>query len=479
MRHTKRPHAARRGSAIITTVLVLMVVMGLSGAIMTLGMGSKSEQRASTEDLQALYAAESGVSDAIADLAAGRSGGLGTPIKPVDFSGGGYWVTTQDHYDSTYTIRSYATVRTGDHALEVVVRAPLNVIYSQALMAGNAARDPNYALHLSGNLPKGDTVDGDVYSGGDVLVEDDAAILGSIRATGTIVGANGQTGVAMQVPDIPSMQYDTNHDVDVASAFAGASWGGSALGGSAWQLPASDPAHIFRKNPSDRSTYTAKTAKDDYYLEDPWETLGTDPARNGSNAHPITLSGTGGQPGTNGNQLVYFIDGNLWVHNLQTNSFRFDNSDPEGFRVTFVVKGNVYLNDNLFYGDPNLDGVAFVAISDPSEHDSGNVYLGDLLDGSVAPIGASLSHVDAFLFAERDLFESSIDRLGLGSVTYRGNLTAGNHIVMKKDAVLERQQLLIDHDDRLVTGSLDLPQLPKNPADFARYQVLSWRTIAF
>ena len=43
------------------------------------------------------------------------------------------------------------------------------------------------------------------------------------------------------------MNYAVNHDIDVAAAFHSATYASSsAYGGSAWKLPESNPAHIFR-----------------------------------------------------------------------------------------------------------------------------------------------------------------------------------------------------------------------------------------
>ena len=90
------------------------------------------------------------------------------------------------------------------------------------------------------------------------------------------------------------MNYASTADIQVANEFATATYKSDEAGGSAWQLPESSPAHIFRKNPSDRTSNTSSTVKDDYFLEDPYETVGLDSGMDGTNAYHVSLAGVRG-----------------------------------------------------------------------------------------------------------------------------------------------------------------------------------------
>src|SRR5262245_51486060 len=107
----------------------------------------------------------------------------------------------------------------------------------------------------------------------------------------------------------------------------------------------------------------------------------------------IALSGVSGAPGPNGNNQVYYIDGNLWIHNRNTYSFEFNHKEPNGIQITFVVNGNIYFSDNLFYKNTDRDGVAFIAMKDDNVSDSGNIYFGD-------PVFGTLEQMHAFMYAE-------------------------------------------------------------------------------
>src|SRR5262249_11992956 len=135
--------------------------------------------------------------------------------------------------------------------------------------------------------------------GGNVSVSGDAEVDGTIRAAGSAAGngsSSAQTGKKQALPDIEGMDYPVSADVKVADEFAtgGAVYKSNAAGGKAWQLPEANPASIFRKNPDDRTTEELGTAKDDYFLEDPYEKVQSDSKSDGTDAYEITLSGVSG-----------------------------------------------------------------------------------------------------------------------------------------------------------------------------------------
>jgi hypothetical protein len=330
-------------------------------------------------------------------------------------------------------------------------------------------------MKFGGTGTQADKITGNIYSGGNVLINGTAMINGSIRANGTITGGTGTTGQTLPIPDIAGMNYATNHDYNVKNLFASTSAqykAHSGLGGKAWQLPESSPAHIFRKNPDDRASNINATAKDDYFLEDPYETVNTSNVVAPANGTHITLSGHDSNPGSNGSHKVYYIDGNLWIHNNNIYSFTLFNSGSDPAQVTFVVKGNIYISDNILYQANSQHGLAMIAIKDSKYTDSGNIYFGD-------PSFGTLERMDAFMYAENNFLDNNLSASGSAKVTVNGNMTAGNQVKINRDWGTQHSKLTVNFDDRITTGTIVLPGLPNSAGAGPSWTVRSWREVPF
>ncbi len=465
---------SRRGSATVFSLVVLLSIGGLAAVVLAASARSAGEISAEVDRGRAFYVAESGITHALANLRGSLASNVGDPDARIPFGGGNYWVSVVDNQDETYTLASYARAGTERQAIEVVaLHVPGGVFYN-GLFAGNSSGDANYALEFGGTGVEADEIHGDVYSGGSVDVQGNATIDGTIRATKSISGDDGETGVEQPIPDFAKMDYASTAEIQVAQAFAAAIYVQDDAGGWAWQLPESDPAHVFRKNPSDRSAETAATEKEDYFLEDPYEPVGIDPNQDGSDPYAITLSGLSGEPGPSGNRKVYYVDGNLWLHNYQAYSFEISHQEAAGVQVTFVVSGNIYFSDNLFYADAGKDGVAFIALKDPDVADSGNLFWGD-------PKFGTLVSMSAFMYAEDDFHDQNLDASGSTRVSVYGNMTAGDQVVIERDFFSgpspHHTKLFLDFDERIAEGVLDMPGLPGVILGEELFQVLSWREV--
>jgi hypothetical protein len=473
--------SGRRGSALILALVATLVLAGMAGAIMAVSGSFKQEGTAFTDESRALYVAEAGLSQGIvaaqvmgvpanpppAGTIVGQAGSMDAPMA---FGEGGYWNTIVENGDTTWTVTSFAQVSDHERGVEAVLAQNVNSIYDSAVFAGNSGGDPLYDMKFGGKGVQADDINGNIYSGGNVIVEGEATIDGAIKASGKITGETGTAGT-LPVPDIPAMKYETNHDYNVKDLFAKATYKSHAdLGGSAYQVEEKNPAHIFRKNPSDRTADTSKTAKDDYFLEDPYETVSTSSSVTASKGTHLTLSGQDGNPGVNGSGKVYYIDGNLWIHNKNIYSFTMWNSKADAVKVTFVVKGNIYFSDNILYQDNEQDGVAFVAINDKSLKDSGNIYFGD-------PTFGTLEQMDAFMFAENNFYDNNLSASGSAKVTVNGNMTAGNKVEINRDAGNQHSKLTVNHDDRISTGELELAGLPTSTDPDQPWVVATWREV--
>lgn len=462
----------KRGGALLIALIATMVCAGMAAALMSVSSGAKKENTASTEHMQALYVAEAGLNSAIDAVRSGTPVVLGDAANPIPFSNGGYWGTSVDNGDDTFTITVFGTSNRQTRGFEAVLVKQGEGVYSSALFAGNTSGDPAYTMTFGGSGSQGDAVNGNVYSGGNILRTGSAVLNGEVRATGTLSGTGGEAGVTQPIPDLVGMNYPVNNDIDVAAQFASATYGsGGAYGGSAWQLPESNPAHIFRKNPSDRATNTGSTTKDDYFLEDMYEPMNSSSAIDPSAGAHITISGLGGEPGPNGNELLYYIDGNLWVHNRSAYSFTLWNASNTPVKVTFVVRGNIYISDNIFYENDNQSGLALIAMKDPAVTDSGNIYFGD-------PIFGTLEYMDAFMYAENNFLDTNLSATGSARVTVHDNMTAGNQVKIQRDFGTQHSKLTVNFDPRIWEGDLSLPGIPKVTGPDATFLVASWREVS-
>ena len=241
-----------------------------------------------------------------------------------------------------------------------------------------------------------------------------------------------------------------------------------------------NPAHIFRRNPSDRASINNSTpGVDDYFLEDPtsgatpgqWREIGTSnsnvydgfdgtAANNfmGTNAYHVKLSNNG-DPRRDGNHKVYYIDGNLHVNSTQAFSFVMKNPDGSPVRVSFVVRGNIYFGDNVFYDKPQQDGMSFIAlkrsamdingdgdVNDAGEAavaNSGNISLGD-------PLAGTMERIDGFLYADEDFYDNNLTTSGSAQFAIYGNMTAGDNVLINRGGnTTTRSRMDVFFDGRL------------------------------
>jgi len=232
-----------------------------------------------------------------------------------------------------------------------------------------------------------------------------------IEATGDVDYADvpeaGGGDEQLAPPDLQAADYENSADINVATRFAGIDSG---------ILPENDAAHIFVKNPDDGRDYIVDQVfeldgqainPDDYFLEDPYEPVSVGDQQSSDNATQISISGES-QGDEEGNNKVYFIDGNLYLHNQHLYSFQLDYPTSDGIHATFVVRGNIVLSDNFYYRNMNNDQVAFIAMrreDDPKGEISGNVYIGDEEFGTVAELSG-------LLYAENNFYDNNLDEEG-------------------------------------------------------------------
>ncbi len=356
-----------------------------------------------------------------------------------------------------------------------------------------------------------------VYDTGEAYFDDRNGTFdwGSL-ASGTITGmdsvstnlglrnAMGGTPV-IAPPDLASMYYD-RPKTGATPLYAAEGWGNDiAVTASDYSangyavLNTSSPEHIFIRNPTNSSgrsssaggvtiqgrayspvyytnvvgTTTNKIRIDDYFLEDPTDsTYNTGGASSGeignagSTTYPMWLDVK-----ENGNEKVYYVDGNLYIHSPTAYSMRFK---TPGTKVTIVVKGNITISDEFYYNadyDPNLtynqinstvvknakDVLALIALKNPNvPGNSGNIKIGDAAYGT----GGS---IHAMMYAENDIVDNNIKpSTGQSFISIYGNMCAGGALNIKRNTT-DWTRLDLTMDRRLSKGTVIVRGLPPAP----------------
>ncbi len=456
----------QRGNALFIVLLIVLMVLGILALMVGSVNRASGEIRGAKDHLQRLYTAEAGIQQAILDLSRGGTGNLGSEAEPLPFVDGVFWVSTVESTSDTFTLVSTCELHGKRRVLEVVLRRAADP-FERVVYAGNGDENPGYVFTLSGLGDNADSVVGDMYVGADVDVTENATMRGMVSSSGTISGVPGAEGVHEPAPYFASMNYAATSDVFVSEEFDNlGTYTSSPLGGEGWQLPETSPAHMLRKNPTDRLNEVMSTLKDDYFLEDPYEAVLADKGRDGSNAHAVSFLPSSG--GTDA-KTVFYIDGNLWIHNKAMYSTRITGPQRGNAKVTFAVRGNIYISDSVFLNDAYNDGVAFVALKDPDVSDSGNIFLGDAVD-------QALDEVEAYLYAEGDIRGIGVHELFSPDIHILGAVAAGGIIQIDDPRSSAHKRIRLDFDSRVDDGYLELPGIP-NTSQSLGFVTVSWREI--
>src|SRR6185295_16351750 len=147
---------SQRGSALLLVTVVLLIMIGISGAYLTLSWGNKTRSMQDYNSNQALFIAEAGAAAYISNLNA--TSGLPAPINTKQYIAGGYyWVPTENFVDfsnaaivgannkaeSTASNPYYAFQVAGKYGnvtrrLDVIVTGAQGGVFWNAIYAGNS-----------------------------------------------------------------------------------------------------------------------------------------------------------------------------------------------------------------------------------------------------------------------------------------------------------------------------------------------------
>jgi len=493
----------RRGIVLVAVITVgfIMIIIGLT--LLKLAEYEYSLTHKDVRKMKAFYCAEAGIANFITN-AYDRDF---ESIEETVLDEGSYWV---DVYDEEFPPFAIATGKVGNEQKRIRVELSfLSFPYEHAIFGGNAfdqdwtldlrgTGDPKYFGSGVGQIWRGgkDTIYGDIYAKGDVALYEQSNvnpkysenydIYGDVDATGNVntydeayVSGSIVTNVdALGVPDLVDMNYEENNTHNVSQEF-------TAAGVSQGRLPSGNELYdVVVKNPGDMASECGSTDGDDYFFESR-NVYGGGDFRSGNS--PLHL----------GEGRIYYIDGNVWVHNKTTYGFLVDG------KVTIVATGDIHICDNIVYSDPGYEGdlLGMVALGKYNSNgdlvSGGNVYFGDPRYGTTYTFSGLMFAANDFLY-NTDHVDRTEAEPETGFTVY-GNFAAGNHVLVNRDWYdpdgtgqsrpayynqalgqwidiadglalspseinsLRHYQMIVDYDERVRSVDTQPPGLPRGP----------------
>jgi hypothetical protein len=437
--------SSEKGVALVAVVVFTLILTILGFSVLIVASNEIASTRKDVNRIKAFYLAEAGVEVFSSNL----TRGVYVNIGDTELGEGSYRV---DFNTATDPPTAIATGIAGGQEKRIQVTASfLAPPFEYGVYAGgfggmnwslvlNGTGNPTYTYQLQFiggkwvNVPISDvggkdTINGNIFVDGDVdmfgesrvnppLPPNPFELDGDVDATGditrhdssTISGDANSHAPPLDHPDLIGMKYAVNNTHNVSQIFedAGVTHGYLPTG--------SELRDVFVKNPTDRSTECASTVGDDFFFEP-------------SSGFVIGGPYSGDTPLHAGNNRVFYVDGDVWVHSKPTYGFKMDG------KVTIVATGNIHVCDNLQYADANTDMLGLVALGKYDEDgdlvSGGNVYFGD-------PGYGNMSVFSGMIFAANNFYYNT-DPVGSrllepdSGFTITGNLTALNQISIDRD----------------------------------------------
>jgi len=170
------------------------------------------------------------------------------------------------------------------------------------------------------------------------------------------------------------------------------------------------------KKPTNRSGECTSATGDDYFLE------------------PSKVDNFGAQykdartPLNVGENRIYYVDGDVWVHNPSTYGFLIDG------QVTIVAMRDIHISDNIKYADgDSLLGLVALDQCDGSGQiaSGGNIYFEDPCFGTMTTASAFMFAADSFLYNTDAISRATAEPKS--GITIYGNLNALNQVSIDRD----------------------------------------------
>ena len=427
-----RMSRSEKGLALVVVVAFACIFVILGFSMLNVANTEIVLTRNELNSTKAFYAAEAGLAELTTRLYSKQFAN----IADTALGKASYHVDFYYDKDPPYAI---STGRAGN--IEKSIKVELSFLsppYERSIYAGNSAgekwmftlRGQGDPIAVGGGEVGGkDIVEGNIFVNGDATLYEESSVNpspmpnpysfnGDVDSTGntnildsaSVSGAVSEGVAPLDHPSLAGMNYAVNNTHNVSEIFAdeGVAWG---------YLPSDHELYnVMVKNPGNRSSECSTTASDDYFLE---------PASVSNNGATQKDART---PLSMGDNRIYYVDGDVWVHSPSTYGFLVDG------KVTIVATGDIHISDNIKYADSEslLGLVALGKYDDAGQLVSGgNIYFGDPRFGTLYTASALMFATDSFLYSTDSVTGDAAEPTSGFSVY--GNLNALNQVSIERD----------------------------------------------
>ena len=423
---------SEKGMALVLVVAFTCIFTLLGFSMLSLAGTEILLTQKELNSTKAFYAAEAGLARLTTRLYNKEFGNIAdTAVGDISYN-----------VDLYYDQNPPYAISTGTAANQVKkIKAELSFLaspYEHSIYAGNSV-ETKWTFTLrgqgdpravgSGEVDGRDVINGNVFVSGDVVLYEESSVnpsplpnpykyAGDVYSTGkadildsaSVSGTVTQGSASESHPSLGDMDYAVNntHNVSKTFAQAGVDWG---------YLPSDNELYnVMVKNPIDRANECKTTVGDDYFLE------------------PASVSNNGAEskdaktPLHMGENRIYYVDGDVWIHSPRTYGFLVDG------KVTVIATGDIHISDNIKYADSDsLLGLVALGRYDDSDRliSGGNIYFGDPRYGTMYTVSALMFAADSFLY-NTDSVTGSTAEPETGFSVY-GNLNALNQVSIERD----------------------------------------------
>lgn len=176
----RRGRARRRGSALVASMMFVMVVAGMGVVMVQIHTSQTKRQDQTIDNKRAIYIAEAGLAEGFLGVSQGMSGDVGSPEAPARFGDGYYWVEASELPNGQVSLLSTGMAGRGRFTISAVLEEGSDPIASLGFLSG-------------GDLIVGEgaTIDGFDSSLGSFLSQLDGGLPGATTGTGAKLAAVG------------------------------------------------------------------------------------------------------------------------------------------------------------------------------------------------------------------------------------------------------------------------------------------------
>ncbi len=421
-----------KGFALATVVVFSCIFVILGFSILNLAKTEIILTQKEVDSTKAFYAAEAGLAELTTSLYNKEFEDIAdTALVDASFK--------VDYYydeDPPYAI---STGRAGNEVKRIKVELSFLIPpYERGIYAGNSDGE-NWMFTLrgqgdpiaagGGEVGGRDIIEGNIFVNGDATLYEESSVNpspmpnpykydGNVDSTGatnildlaTVSGTVSEGVAPLDHPGLVKMNYKLNNTHNVSKIF-------EDEGVNQGYLPSDHELYnVMVKNPSDRGGECGSTSGDDYFLE------------------PASVSNNGADqkdaktPLSMGDNRIYYVEGDVWVHSQQTYGFLVDG------KVTIVATGDIHISDNIKYADSeSLLGLVALGKYNAADKllEGGNIYFGDPRFGTLYTASALMFAADSFLYST-DSVTGDAAEPETGFSIY-GNLNALNQVSIERD----------------------------------------------